>query len=181
MKCPCCSTILEADTPLPQLATHRCPQGHGVWLGLNTFRDWLRRTQTPAAEGDATPVTGSIIEDSATVLPCPDCGRMLHKYRLSDGLSNRIDRCIHCQGVWFDQGEWDLLVQQGRLLELLDILSDRGQREIRNADTRARTAERYRQRFGDETWGELQRIKAWLSTQEQRSEMWAFLQSDDQV
>lgn len=178
MHCPNCSHTLEATTPAPLLSGYRCPQQHGLWLDLGYYRHWLASNGGKVAEA---PAADSLpVEDQTRALPCPHCARLMQKYRLAHEHAHRVDRCTHCQGVWFDHGEWEKLVEQGRHADLLSILSDRGQKEIRDADSRMRLDEHFRRRFGDDSYAELRRIRSWLATQERRREMLAFLQTDEQ-
>ena len=40
---------------------------------------------------------------------CPKCGAVLHEETYH---SIRVDRCIECQGVWFDPGEIESLLDK---------------------------------------------------------------------
>lgn len=40
---------------------------------------------------------------------CPKCGAVLHEETYH---SIRVDRCVACQGVWFDPGEIESLLDQ---------------------------------------------------------------------
>jgi len=38
---------------------------------------------------------------------CPDCGRILIKYRVDNSLDFYVEHCGNCNGIWFDKNEWD--------------------------------------------------------------------------
>jgi acetyl-CoA carboxylase beta subunit len=41
-------------------------------------------------------------------MKCPKCGHDLHSFELR-GIS--LDRCVNCNGTWFDAGEMELLLK----------------------------------------------------------------------
>ncbi|HVT44816.1 MAG TPA: zf-TFIIB domain-containing protein [Thermoanaerobaculia bacterium] len=41
-------------------------------------------------------------------MKCPKCGMDLHEFELH-GIS--LDRCVSCEGTWFDSGEVEQLIQ----------------------------------------------------------------------
>ena len=90
----------------------------------------------------------------------------------------RLDRCSACQLVWFDDGEWERLQQAGLGRSLVRILTDGWQRAIVAEENRMRRESQIRQRLGEETYAELQRVRQWLAAQPNREELIALLASD---
>ena len=42
---------------------------------------------------------------------CPESGRILARYKILPDTEFYLDRCGHCNGIWFDKNEWDALVE----------------------------------------------------------------------
>ena len=40
---------------------------------------------------------------------CPECGRILLKYKVGHGLDFFVDHCSGCGGIWLDKNEWNAL------------------------------------------------------------------------
>ncbi|WP_137937443.1 zf-TFIIB domain-containing protein [Chitinivorax sp. B] len=173
MHCPTCNEALSQYEPAAGLRAHHCEHGHGMWLDIAEYRRWL---PTQAAHG-ASPLTEPIsdISDHRAARACPVCTRIMQKYRVSSRFDYRLDRCNTCQGVWFDQGEWDALVALQQQGDLNTILSDAGQRDIQATISRERIDARDRERFGDTVFAELQRIRQWLANQPNAHELLAYL------
>ena len=95
--------------------------------------------------------------------PCPCCGRIMERLRTGRQPDIRIDRCVHCQGVWLDGGEWEVLQYQQARLD--DVLSDMWQRQLREAEAQERRDQQMRLRLGDATVDEIGRIRHWLADQ----------------
>ena len=47
--------------------------------------------------------------DSTNAKICPDCGRILIKYKVDNRLDFYLDQCGGCNGIWFDKNEWENL------------------------------------------------------------------------
>ena len=93
----------------------------------------------------------------------------------------RVDRCIPCQYLWLDPGEWAALVQLGVALQLDTLLSDAGQARS-NAEIFRLLAARMqtlRQRHGDERIDEVLRFRRWLAEQPLADELLALLRSPE--
>lgn len=176
MKSPVNQQDLQKQDIAPGLAALVSPVDGGIWLDLATYQRWLQRRVEN--EDEALPDTGSepLAETSPQALFCPQCGALLQKYRLSSEHSARLDRCTPCHSVWIDAAEWAALVRTGSTHSLLQVLSDAGQRSIREAETRQRQHARYRERFGVDDFARLQATRDWLNAHPQRAELLAYLQ-----
>ena len=47
--------------------------------------------------------------DSIGAKKCPKCRSLMSKYRISADKTNRLDYCPHCEEIWLDDGEWQLV------------------------------------------------------------------------
>lgn len=77
--------------------------------GLLYYRDWVERSS--GSEYDAINEQAAVekIEDTHAALACPKCKKIMTKYKVFEGASNRLDLCTGCDEVWLDGGEWALL------------------------------------------------------------------------
>ncbi|HSC79894.1 MAG TPA: zf-TFIIB domain-containing protein [Chitinolyticbacter sp.] len=178
MHCLNCNTETQRESLEPGLAAEQCPTCQGTWLGLDDYRHWL--DQAPPLPAEAVTEAAELVEEtSPRALRCPDCAQLLQKYRVAGHLKFRLDRCGACRKVWLDGEEWPALHAQGLTHSLLHILSDRGQREVRESESRERRDATWRARLGDADYAEAQRVRAWLAGHPERAALLAFLQAAD--
>jgi len=172
--------LCDAQAPLlpaelaPGLPARHCAACGGSLLDMSDYRLWCERAaMTPTAVGE--PV--NIEQDATGARKCPGCTRLMERLRLGAELDFRIDRCIACQAVWFDRGEWFALVKAGLAGRLTTLLSDGWQRQLQSDELRARREAILRARHGDACIDEVIRIRAWLDTQASRDELLSILRA----
>jgi Zn-finger nucleic acid-binding protein len=44
---------------------------------------------------------------------CPNSGHIMGRYKILADSDFHLDRCGHCNGIWFDKHEWDALIELG--------------------------------------------------------------------
>jgi len=153
-----------------------CPACSGTLLRLDDYRAWRQgmlpqRQSVPKLAGSLSPVA----EEGSRARPCPACAGPMARYRVAAVSMLRLDRCSHCQLVWFDGGEWAALVMAGLEDRLDSILTDGWQRRIQLDESRHRRELALRQRLGDEVVVELQRIQSWLQSRPNGRELLALI------
>ena len=106
MHCPACKTVpflpVKLDGSLPALG---CPDCDGAFVSLLYYRDWAERTGRGAA-GDASPAAREVAvraNDTAKALACPKCSRIMTKFRIAGGVTNRIDLCATCDEAFLER------------------------------------------------------------------------------
>ena len=110
MQCPVCATATLQDQERESgLITLRCPSCRGQWLTSAHYWAWHDQHPEQRAESsfDATGVSAATGDSRAKL--CPECGRLLIRYKVGQELPFALDRCGGCGGVWFDADEWELL------------------------------------------------------------------------
>ncbi|MFZ2266428.1 MAG: zf-TFIIB domain-containing protein [Azonexus sp.] len=152
-----------------------CPACGGVLLALDDYRVW-RQTLPPAAA--ETPAGLAVLGEDSRARSCPACSGPMARYRVLPVSSFRLDRCNHCQLVWFDGGEWSALVEAGLIDRLDSILADGWQRRVQADEARQRRENALRQRLGDAAVDELQRIQSWLHSRPNGRELLALLSGE---
>ncbi len=101
-KCPFCKT---ASLSQGYLKTYQCVECGGIWISIND-----RMSQVSLKSLTAT--SRSMPEAKQANL-CPDCGRTLGQHKIWPNLAFNLGRCANCQGIWFNQQEWQLLKSRG--------------------------------------------------------------------
>ena len=172
MICPACGGTHFAPVNIEGgLPAERCAACEGVWVQLDLYRNW-RATQPHIA---AHEYAGDITRVDDTVRLCATTGRLMARIKVSNDNPLRLDYSAAAQAVWLDKGEWERLVAMDLHEQLDAIVSERWQADLKLEASRERTETAMRARFGDAGYGELERMRAWLADQPNRSEMIAFL------
>ena len=180
IRCTCSGQGLMQPGPLAAgLSAHQCSACEGTMLDMAAYRGWRDHPEAAPAIESAAALHGLLaVEDAPAARSCPRCQRLMQRLRVSTELPDfRIDRCGPCQTVWFDRGEWHALAHDGLAWRLDEVLSDGWQRQLQQADLRARREQALRARLGDECLDELTRVRAWLDEQPRREELLALLRA----
>jgi len=113
-KCPIDNTPMETIT-LKGVKVDRCPKDGGLFFD----REELKRAKD-ATDEDLSWMDFDIFEDRKdkfttydTDKKCPKDGTEMISLRYADS-KIRIEKCIKCDGVWLDKGEF------GKIIEYLD-------------------------------------------------------------
>ena len=177
MNCPVCKTIPLATTILePGLVTNNCEQCQGHWV--NNEQYWVWRNQQadnlPEIPADAPTfnINNAVME---TARLCPQCHRILIKYRVGHNIPFIIDHCGSCGGAWLDKDEWATLKSRNLHDDLHAIFTDNWQDEARRAESRQHLAQMYEKRLGAENYTELKRVKNWIDVHPKKQELLAYL------
>jgi Zn-finger nucleic acid-binding protein len=179
MKCPVCKTEeLNFSTLESNLSSRHCNKCGGNWIPSFEYWKWREdhkdgMPETPMKQAiPPNPVTSALIAKL-----CPECNRILIKFRVGHGASFSIDRCGHCGGVWLDTDEWEALKARGLHDDVYLILTTSWQEQVRSQESRRAQEEIYRRKFGDEAFNALQRMKAWIDAHPRKQEILAYLMS----
>ena len=150
--CPQCDHSILVHTLLnDDLAGYSCGKCLGTLVSLVAYRAWREKQDkgalraTPAAEPDSEP------PDSIGAKKCPKCRSLMSKYRIRSDKTNRLDYCPHCEEIWLDEGEWELvegLVASGEFTKVFTQgVAIRGSRRAHHRHGRAAAARVVRRRL----------------------------------
>ncbi len=179
MKCPVCQTALDYDRLLDSyLPAYRCRQCEGIWIAAREYLRWLQQQPTllPEKPADAADLPTA---DTPQLKLCPQCGHFLIRYRVLPNAGFYLDRCGNCNGVWFDQNEWDVLVAHNLHDKVNQFFTQPWQSRLRAEEARLKLDQLYHDRFGDDDYARIKDVRQWLQAHPQRGMLLAFLQADD--
>lgn len=175
MKCPVCKMYdivpVELET---SLAAFNCSHCGGNWLRDGEYKGWR------VNQGEDLPEkshAGTAIQLTSVELArlCPDCRRILVKYKVGHDVNFTVDRCGGCGGVWLDKDEWATLKERNLHDNLNDFFTEPWQSEVRRDEARKNMEAIYKYKFGDEDYERVKAFKAWLDKHEKRNEILAFV------
>jgi Zn-finger nucleic acid-binding protein len=176
MKCPACpSKRISAIELAGNLRASKCEVCEGIWISHENYSAWHASFSEPQPEKTFSEVDLDL-EDKPGAKVCPDCGRILLKYRVGHGLNFFVDHCSACGGIWLDKNEWEALEAKNLHDEIHRIFSTSWQKQIREESLEETMEKVFRNRFGDQTFEKISEIRDWLNHQSEKDQLMAFLQ-----
>ena len=179
MKCPVCKTnSLGSTTLIENLPANQCSNCDGVWIDSNAYLAWWK------GKGEDIPVkqTTSKMDPAWNVDElklCPNSGHILKRYQILPDTEFYLDRCGHCNGIWFDKNEWDALVERNLHDNVNEFFTRPWQEHLHTEETKAHMDRLYLEKFGAEDYEHVKQIRAWLKEHPRQGMLIAFLQADD--
>lgn len=179
MHCPVCTPISLRRVSLEaNLFGHQCPQCSGIFISSTDYWTWLDQHGTNLPEqpdGDLITLT----QEPTRAKQCPFCRHLLLPYKIAMTIPFSLDHCNACNGVWFDRDEWNCLQHRNLHDDIHRMFSEPWQRRLRDARHRATMQAIYQEKFGQEDYAEVRRVKAWLDAHPQQSALRAYLNAED--
>ena len=156
------------------LAGHSCGQCLGTLVSLVAYRAWRERAGAHALPGAAPAVADLTAADSVGAKKCPKCRSLMSKYRISAARANRLDYCPHCEEIWLDDGERELV--EGLVIsgDFARVFTQGWQYAVRSGVTGAMEEQRLRELLGAD-FARFAEFARWLSAQPARQEILAQL------
>ena len=179
MKCPVCKTdTLGAIDLLEGLPAHECSNCGGVWVPSNAYLTWKR------AQGEDVAERKGIIDidpnwEVSELKLCPNSGHIMTRYKVFPDTDFYLDRCRHCNGIWFDKQEWGVLVDRNLHDNLNEFFTRPWQDKLHFAETKKKMDDLYLQKFGKDDYQHVRKVREWLENHPRRGMLLAFLQADD--
>jgi Zn-finger nucleic acid-binding protein len=175
LQCPACRVdSLQPAEAEPLLPSRRCGRCGGQFIRGEQFYLWLEhpdRSSTPPVSAD----TDCNVIDTPQAKICPECGKIMRRYRVGHGIHFVIDRCGACAGIWLDDNEWELLKRQQLHDRVHFVFSSAWQAKLHREEQHRRASERLEARLGPTDFAELQHTISWLEQHPHREEMIAHL------
>jgi Zn-finger nucleic acid-binding protein len=172
-QCPQCENSTLVHTLLADgLAGYSCGNCLGTLVSLVAYRAWRERggaiREVPAAMPD------NDAADSTGAKKCPKCRSLMSKYRISAEKSNRLDYCPHCEEIWLDDGEWQLVEGLVNTGEFARMFTQAWQYAVRAELTGAMEDQRLHTLLGNDH-ARVEEFSRWLQSQPARQEILALL------
>jgi len=173
-QCPQCDHSVLVHTLLSEnLAAYSCGKCLGTLVSLVAYRAWRERAGN--ARPDAPPAIADVSPaDSTGAKKCPKCRSLMSKYRISAGKANRLDYCPHCEEVWLDDGEWQLVESLVTSGEFSKVFTQAWQHGVRTDMSHAMEEQRLRELLADD-FARVEQFAEWLNAQPTKQEILARL------
>lgn len=178
MKCPVCKTSGLTPTDLESgLPAFRCDNCSGKWIRGAQYWKWLEaHPNLPERAAEDSDLT---LAEPGKPIDCPECRFRMVKYLVGRGFSFTLDHCQGCKGIWLDRNEWEALKARNLHDDVNSMLTAFWQDEAQKEGRKKRMEQIYMGRFGAEDYMEIERIRAWLGTRQNKQELLAYLTDKD--
>lgn len=175
-QCPQCSDSTLVHTMLAEnLAAYGCGTCLGTLVSLVSYRAWRESPAGRHAMKDVPTAQPDVdAQDSVGAKNCPKCRSLMSKYRISAARRNRLDYCPHCEEVWLDDGEWQLVESLVTSGEFAKVFTQAWQRHLRADVSQAMEEQRLRELLGED-YERVARFAEWLNAQPAKQEIVARL------
>ena len=179
MKCPVCKTeSLGSIALVENLPANQCSSCGGMWLSSNAYLAWWK------GKGEDMPQqpTVSAIDphwDVDELKLCPESGRIMARFKVLPDTEFYLDRCGHCNGIWFDKNEWDALVERSLHDNVNEFFTRPWQDSLHAAETHNHLEKLYLEKLGAEDYERIKRLREWLMDHPKRGMLIAYLQAED--
>lgn len=179
MLCPVCKAKRSTSVELAEnLRAVSCGGCGGHWISNQNYTTWLEgygnsRPEEPFSEVEFD------VNDVQAVKLCPDCGRLLLKYKVGHGLDFSVDHCSGCGGVWLDANEWNALRGKNLHDAIHKIFTTQWQTQVRKEQVAATLDQVYQKRLGVEAYQKTKEIRTWIQNHDQKEAILAFISDND--
>lgn len=175
MKCPACKmydiTAVELET---HLASFTCSHCGGNWIRDVEYKEWRKNhgEDLPVKPGNDKAIQFTSVELARL---CPDCNRILVKYKVGHDVNFTVDRCGGCGGVWLDKNEWATLKERNLHDNLYEFFTEPWQSVVRREEARRNMEFIYKNKFGEEDYERIKDFKLWMDKHPLRNQILAFV------
>jgi Zn-finger nucleic acid-binding protein len=180
-KCPVCQknqlgqVLLENELP-----AYECSECGGLWISSQEYLAW--NGSQPNSLSQEVKLEGDLpfpVMDNRKATLCPDCGRILRRFKLWPDIEFHLDRCGGCNGVWFDKNEWQALSYHNLNHQVNLFFTDVWQQRLKNEEMRRRFEKMYLEKFGAEDYQKIKEIRHWLEKHPHGGGLMAYLTDRD--
>jgi len=175
-QCPQCAQSTLVHTLLTEgLAGYSCGKCLGTLVSLVSYRAW-RESATGRGAARSTPpaVADTDPPDSIGAKKCPKCRSLMSKYRVTADKTNRLDYCPHCEEIWLDDGEWQLVEGLVTAGDFARVFTQAWQYAVRAGINATMEEQRLRELLGND-YARVAEFAEWLATQPAKQEILARL------
>ncbi|SHK56824.1 Zn-finger domain-containing nucleic acid-binding protein [Desulfatibacillum alkenivorans DSM 16219] len=178
MDCPVCKNAGLTREKLEQdLVAYSCAQCGGRMIVANDYSHWLEKHGETLPEKPFSDISLEI-HDVEKAKFCPECSRLMVKYKVGHGLDFKIDRCGGCGGVWLDANEWEAMKDRNLHDEINSVFTAPWQAGVRQEQNSQTLDALYAEKFGDQDYSKIKEIRSWLDGHPKRQAILHFLSDD---
>jgi Zn-finger nucleic acid-binding protein len=179
LRCPVCKAPDLVPTELEAgLRFFNCPNCQGNWIRGAEYWKWLEQHGANLPERSDHD-TGLLLAEPGIHIDCPECRFRMVKYLVGHGFTFTIDHCEGCRGVWLDRNEWQALKERNLHDDLHSMFTSFWQDGAQKEARKRRLEQIYLTRFGAEDYAEIERVRAWLATRRNKTDLLAYLTDKD--
>jgi Zn-finger nucleic acid-binding protein len=179
MNCPVCkTTTLEPAALETNLSAFTCGKCDGHWISGKEYWSW-HDVHGPNLPERIPAVDEAEAEDTTGPKLCPEDGHFLRSYKIGHDLPFSLDHCNSCYGIWFDHNEWEVLRQRNLHDDIHFIFSEAYQAGIYKEEHASARRKAMIERFGEQDFAEIVRIKRWIDGHPKRRELLAYLLNNE--
>ncbi|WP_017305880.1 zf-TFIIB domain-containing protein [Spirulina subsalsa] len=139
VECPKCRKPILQEKQLGDISALCCDQCQGRWLPGDSYKQWQvqhpPKTATPDVllQGVDSNFQPSTLDSRAGL--CPECSRYLSRAAVKTQPPFFVERCPHCEGIWCDAGEWELLTRLGLSSSIEQFFDRQWQMQVREQES----------------------------------------------
>lgn len=179
LNCPVCKTTELVSTQLEEsLPSFDCSNCKGRWIRGAEYWKWIETHGSKLAERVQEEESLTLAEPGKPV-DCPECRFRMVKYLVGRGLPFSVDHCHGCKGIWLDRNEWEALKKRNLHDDLNEMFTSFWQTGAQRELRKKHMEQIYLDRFGEENYEEIKRVRLWLETKMNREELLAYLTDRD--
>lgn len=176
MNCPNCEKVrLIPESLDSNLQAKACPDCGGQWIDSSQYFRWLSSRPKAKMGAHVESEAQFDVVDVERARLCPECSRIMLRFRVGKGLAFYVDRCGDCGGLWLDKNEWQALQARELHDDLHYVFSAAWQDQVRNEELAASREVWLLKQLGEERYQYLKEIKEWLEQHPHRSALMAYL------
>jgi Zn-finger nucleic acid-binding protein len=174
-QCPQCADSPLVHTMLAEgFAAYSCGNCLGTLVSLVAYRAWRERMAGGPLRATPAAIPDVAAPDSIGAKKCPKCRSLMSKYRISAEKINRLDYCPHCEEIWLDEGEWELVESLVTAGEFTKVFTQAWQYAVRSDVSQAMREQRLRELLGED-YDRVAQFGEWLQEQPAKQEILACL------
>ncbi len=179
MQCPVCKTgILKKIQLEEELTAMSCESCVGIWLSSTSYFEWLKK-HGPTFPEKPFAATDYEVKDTVEAKICPECHKILGKYKVGHGISFYLDHCSGCNGVWLDKNEWEVLKSRNLHDEIHRIFTTSWQYQVRREEIARKWRMCYEQKFGELDYARIREVREWIHAHAQCGLLLSYLTAED--
>lgn len=170
MNCPKCNSIdlrkRSFDSPF------KCQKCGGMWLESEKIPKFIESSGEETNKN-----TGDGLHDDKTGL-CPEGHGIMIRARIDVEEPFYLEKCSTCCGIWFDNGEWQKVINNNLAANLNELWCKSWQNQQRKVKSRVSYLESNRRLLGENVFDEVMKLSEILKNHPEKGRAIALLQQE---